>query len=90
MSNRTMVVGAVCALIGCAVGVTARHEAIAEEPKPATIRRWQQECVSADAPLGMGRMDRLKDIVRTRGMDGWELVAIETDNHLACFKRPLD
>ncbi|AFE07046.1 hypothetical protein COCOR_06661 [Corallococcus coralloides DSM 2259] len=56
--------------------------------KPEQVREWQQFCrKTSDFDLKAGP-DTLNSYLVSLGKEGWELVLVDTQVGMVCFKRP--
>lgn len=56
--------------------------------KPEQVREWQQFCrKTSDFDLRVGP-DALNNYLVSLGKEGWEMVLLDTQVGIVCFKRP--
>ena len=91
MNLKKLIVPVLCVLLGCAGGAAMGTVTAQTWPEPASVQRWQQECVYID--VGRRYREQAAASDRERGERGWELVAAYSHgangNPVAhCYKRP--
>ncbi|HYV48378.1 MAG TPA: hypothetical protein VFA20_26140 [Myxococcaceae bacterium] len=92
LKRPNLVLGVICALVGCAAGMAGRSVAMAAEaplPEPKAIHRWQGQCRAMVPSMSVETLARqANEEIQRMGDAGWELVS--AGDGFLCFKRPAD
>ncbi|GMU06473.1 hypothetical protein [Corallococcus caeni] len=56
--------------------------------KPKRVREWQQFCRKSDDFNPLFGVDALNTYLVSMGKEGWELVLMDAQFGMVCFKRP--
>lgn len=89
---RKFAFGFACVVAGCAVGAAMPRIAAQTFPSNPAAPKWQQVCeyVGRHGADSTG-VERLSQLVASRGRDGWELAGVFVPSEInigVCFKRP--
>jgi hypothetical protein len=83
---KKLLVPVLCVLLGCAGGAAMGSVTAQTWPEPATVQRWQQECLDIEGHTPGSRRRSTNTTLAERGGQGWEAFALTES--IICFKRP--